>query len=585
MVGNSRSILAKCRLKKRFSQVTMPQLRTLNPTMLALFAATVLILLLTVHMLNTLQVPTTNSHHHHSLVDDSCDEWTDLYHTKRRRNLWMDGKVTANVVCDELYAQNRTKEDKALHRSCYFTDNSICYDIKKSEWIFQPRSHIYDNLELLDLNHNAPTSHELFSTAYTINLNFASRSVKSKETPVFWKLKTVAHHTDNASVYYETKPTILGVYTKYECNVGHMLLDSYATILTAFDSWYQCGLRTHTKMNVLLQDNRSSPFDSSIGSALFESIQHINDLHAFSPEYEYICYKHMIVGTTQQEMLNGGLHLKQNILKYLRNTVLRYYNIDPFWKPHSQSDIHMVILIKNTSHWAHENWVKNLGTDVFDWINDEYVNSNKISTLTRINPADGSWSFKQQMAVLSKASIVLCQWGGISFTNMFAVLNSVEIIVTTWDKGMKYTKQAGWNDVIPDKEMPTRDTIATQTTLRYWDKTSSSRIEKLDKTRLLRLMDSALDIVHSNYRIRSPLQPIESQKKKKAKPKKAKPKKAKPKKAKPNSSKMEMDHTPPKPRSKGKSKPMQKSWASILKMDKKSHFQRHHHKLHNHNHK
>eukprot|EP01083_Nonionella_stella_P071282 191360_1 len=442
---------------------------------------------------------------HRNIVSDSCNEWHDSY---RRRTLWLNGKLAANVMCDELYAKDRLEEDKVLHRSCYFRDNSICYDIRNNEWIFHPKSNIYDNLQLLNMNHNISASHKLFDTNYTINLNFASPSIKSLENIINWKVKTIQRDhvplkSDSSSIYYESRPSILGTHTRHAENPGHVILDSYLAILTTFDNWYQCGINRDTKMNVLLQNNRKSPFDAAIGGAIFDYIGGAVFDDNIRSQYQYLCYKHMIVGTANQQRMMQGSHLKQRMLKYFRNKVLSHYNINPLWKPQSKSDIHMVVLIKNSSFWKHPhvNWVDNLATDVIDWIHDEYVETQKINTLIKFNPADGSLSVEEQIRILSNASIILCQWGGISMTNMFAVMNSVEIIVTMWDYRQGYTKEDGYNDTIPDYDMPTRDTISTQTTLRYWDQTNASRIENLDKNRLFRLIDSALDIVYANYNI------------------------------------------------------------------------------------
>ena len=270
--------------------------------------------------------------------------------------------------------------------------------------------------------------------------------------------------------------------------------------LTAVDNWYECGINKYTKLNVLLQDNRKSNFDDSIGAALFNNIFGINEMKHIYKDYKYVCYKDLVIGTGQQENMYGGLHLKQRLLKFMRNQILWHYNLDPFWKPKTNEDINMLILIKNTSSWHHENWPINLWTEVPDWINQDYVNTKKINKLYVMNPSLSS--FADMIVILNKVSIILCQWGGISLSNFLSPLNSVEIIITMFDKKNHYTKQKGWFDKIPDFDMAERDAISTQITLRYWDKTDNSRIFEIEKNKLYHLIDASLQIIHSNYHIK-----------------------------------------------------------------------------------
>ena len=136
----------------------------------------------------------------------------------------------------------------------------------------------------------------------------------------------------------------------------------------------------------------------------------------------------------------------------------------------------MTILIKNSSSWDHQNWPKNLHNDVVEWIKEQYVENGLINKLNVINPE--YMEFEEQLKLISTSSIILCQWGGISMSNFLAPLNAVEIIITMWDEINDYTKKSH-KDVIPDYEMTVRNTITTQTTLRYWDKSDKSRIEHI----------------------------------------------------------------------------------------------------------
>merc|ERR1712228_135543 len=280
-------------------------------------------------------------------------------------------------------------------------------------------------------------------------------------------------------IYYELNPTILAIIT--------------------INNWYKCGITKETKMNMILEDNQKTIFEKIFGEKLFDKIYKKSDLiDLYTDSYNYICYKHFIVGTAALRIVSNGLHQRQSMLKWMRNKLLYSYNIDPFWTP-TASQINMVILVKKSSPWHHENWAINLDTECVAWIDSNYINitNAKINSLQVFDPAHYG-NFEQQIEAISKASIILTQWGGISFTNFLAPLGAVEIIITTWDDIQGYVNHNSL-DEIPDYDMKVRDSLPLQTTLRYWDLSNSSRIKYIEREKLFKLIDAALEIVHATF--------------------------------------------------------------------------------------
>ena len=463
--------------------------------------------------------------------DDSCKQWMIRdKNNQRRRNLWFDGRIISNIYCDQKnYVDSAPKvagvKSEALYRSCNFRKNSVCYDLNNKEWIINPQTgNIYNNLLLLDGddNNNNNNNNNIIENSddnhlfdndnndkpiNTINLNFASKSIHSADPINWWKYKIKKLNENIENIYYDKNPTLYGKWTEHLENFGHVLFDSYLSALITINNWYKCGINRYSKFNILLTSSaQKSNFDNSIGISLFNNIYTINDITTHYnnnniSNYSYICFNNLIIGTSQQEMMFGGIHLRQEMLKYMRNKILLYYNLNPFWSPKTKNDINILVLIKNSSAWNHANQPLNLHTDAIEWINNTYIKTKKIKNLYIINP--GYVSFKKQLEFIHKSSIILCQWGGISFSNFLSPLKSVEIIITMYDKRQGYNKiNEKWkNDKIPDFDMTARDTITTQITLRYWDKTNNSRILYLKQNILQNLIDVALQIIYSNYDI------------------------------------------------------------------------------------
>jgi len=370
----------------------------------------------------------------------------------------------------------------------------VCYDTTKNEWLVTPSTPIYDTQDVLD---SKTPKHVLFDdpSSHTINLQTGSKTAHSYEVVKFWKYRVASLESDD--VYVEHTPTLLGALSCHRENVGHVLFDSYLSILSTINNWFQCGIDADSVFDVVLSNSKHSHFDRQIGSALFHDMYALKTSKARADGHRYVCYENLMVGTGNQKNLFGGVDGKQRMLRFMRSKILYHYGYDPLWTPHSNDELELLVLIKNTSSWKHKNWPGNLDSEhseVVHWINDEYVATQRLQKLTALNPAFDS--FEQILDALSTASIVMCMWGGIGLTNFLAPIGAVEIIFTTWDERMHYTPDKV-NETVPDFEYAVRNAITDQQTLRYWDSNATVRIEKIEKSRLFNLLDVALEMVQS----------------------------------------------------------------------------------------
>ena len=193
--------------------------------------------------------------------------------------------MTANVFCEENPGVNEAEAKRFQRRSCYFNENSICLDIQNKEWIFSPKSNVYDNLGSM-----SPTNKLFPDDRHTINLNFATRSIRSAEETKSWRI-SVKRLDASQRIKHETVPVILGVHTRHTENVGHVILDSYFSAFAASNNWFD------GKVNMILNDDRISIFDASIGISVFNQIKTLKETlsEEHDHDYDYICYQHISV--------------------------------------------------------------------------------------------------------------------------------------------------------------------------------------------------------------------------------------------------------------------------------------------------
>ena len=446
----------------------------------------------------------------HSIKDRIFDPY------KREILFPFDNMLTANVLCDNIhYTHERDIKKEGLARSCYFKKNTMCYNIKYDTWIFTPYkdSKVYNNYDLLRYSRTKDFSYngsKYKIPKYSIPLKYPDKTPKAYEKQPFFEFEMFdenkyAYHESSKTLYIRNL-TILGVMTEHIHNIGHVWFGTYFNILKAVENWYETDniYQNYTKPTILIFDSNKTYWDDTIGSIFF-NIQTMKELKSYliKNSYQYACFDKLIIGTSNNNALYGGLHMRQSLLKFMRSKILKHYNLNPYWHPTKISDINLLIILKTHSEWNHTNWPLNLHNDVPQWIHQYYINTTNptINKLTIIDPIKVPLS--TQIKHISESSIIICQMGGISFTNFLMPLNGIEIIISFWDEDRSppYTHKTS-NDIIPDNDWEVRSALTTQYTFHYNDLTYNSRIKYINKDLLFTIINASLNILYSNFEIK-----------------------------------------------------------------------------------
>eukprot|EP00485_Elphidium_margaritaceum_P017848 CAMPEP_0202728170 /NCGR_PEP_ID=MMETSP1385-20130828/185492_1 /ASSEMBLY_ACC=CAM_ASM_000861 /TAXON_ID=933848 /ORGANISM="Elphidium margaritaceum" /LENGTH=421 /DNA_ID=CAMNT_0049394417 /DNA_START=467 /DNA_END=1732 /DNA_ORIENTATION=- len=420
------------------------------------------------------------------------------------------------MMCDEGYDIDSRKSRLSAFetRSCLFTDYSLCYafdqdarsESSDAEWIY------YSDIFPFGYDENGSLlSYRLpFRVTKAVKLNFASHTIKSPEhsiesmrDAVFnFTIKQLPTEYSNSTLYID-EWTIHGMDTEHGNNIGHILFDTYLKIYMAVDNFMPDGVGHNSTINVIkLPRTMGAPirekFTTAFERILFGSVNFLDDVIESSAKqgYNQVCFKNIVVGTTEKSGLFDAIHANNRLLKTFRKRILNGLKLDDLHKP---DRINILMLHKTMSYWGRNETI----TNYID-IQQEMINKySHCCNVTLLDPS--STGVAEGIQILHDSSIVISPVGGIGFTNFLQPLYGVQIYLIRWGLVDDYSLKKHPETFIPENDHEVHNQQALHTILKYADLSSKHNHSQHNKSWSIKkdafylVLDKAIQIVEKRF--------------------------------------------------------------------------------------
>eukprot|EP01084_Bolivina_argentea_P269005 457055_1 len=418
--------------------------------------------------------------------------------------------ILTNMICDDFHNIDSTESKLKAHlsRSCLFTDYSLCYDFIQTKWIYYTDIDAYG----YDINGQLQKLHLPLTLKDVIMLRFASNSVKSWEPETEndkFTFTVIQKHNQayNNNTFLSDEWTIFGITTVHWFHISHILTDNWYKIYKAIDNFVYNGIiYDNTSINLIMKKIETpimAKFRNAFEPILFNDVSYgLDELYMKHSRFNSICFKNMVIGTSEYSGMLDAIHTNNQLYKYIRKRILNYFSLSDLYKP---NEINILFLKKTESSWKRTDFIANLvNNEIIEATKMKYKHLKHINILS-MDPKN--MSIDKQVHMLHKSLIIISPIGNIGFTNFLQPLNAVQIYLIKWGIHPDYLPQDFPETFIPENDHELHNTQGLQYILKYADLSEKYNYSKTNMTwsvnehLLFPVIDKALRIIQQRFHI------------------------------------------------------------------------------------